>query len=134
MTDLAAAPAASAEEAARILSRLEEAAWVLVGFDHLVQSGALSANGLKLETNEDRVAARTLAAVGLIVGDDHPELATGVLELIAGGSLATRSQAMISTLFAEITELQLRPAHRCCTRLESANSSEANERVTTHDE
>jgi SAM-dependent methyltransferase len=111
MTDPSAAPVASADAAARVLSRLEEAAWVLVGFDHLVRSGALSANSLRPETNEDRVAARMLAAVGLVAGDDQSELASGLIELLADGSLETRSQAMISTLRQVATAMGILDAH-----------------------
>ena len=111
MTDLSAAPVASAGAAARVLSRLEEAAWVLAGFDHLVRSGALSADGFRPETNEDRVAARMLAAVGLVVGDDHPEMASGLIELLADGSLDTRRQAMISTLRQVATAMGIVAAH-----------------------
>jgi SAM-dependent methyltransferase len=98
MTDLTAEPVASADAAARVLSRLEEAAWVLAGFEHLVRSGALSADGLALQTREDEVAGRMLAAVGLVVGDDRPQMASGLAELLSDGSLDTRRQAMISTL------------------------------------
>jgi SAM-dependent methyltransferase len=98
MTDLTAEPVAGANAAAQVLSRLEEAAWVLAGFEHLVGSGALSTDGLTLETSSDEAAARMLAAVGLVLGDAHLEMASGLAELLSDGSLDTRRQAMISTL------------------------------------
>lgn len=98
MTDLTAEPVASAGVAAQVLSRLEEAAWLLAGFDHLIRSGALSGDGLTLHTREDEVAGRMLSAVGLVVGDDDPQMASGLADLLSDGSLETRRQAMISTL------------------------------------
>jgi SAM-dependent methyltransferase len=98
MTDLTAALVASAAEAGRVLSRLDESLWVLAGFHHLVGSGALSADGLTMRTREDEVAARMLAAVGLIVGDDDPQMASGLVELLSDGSLETRRLGMISAL------------------------------------
>jgi Methyltransferase domain len=95
MSDLAAATAGDAAEA---LSRLEEAAWVLGGFDHLVRSGALTSEGLTLSTTEDEAAARMLAAVGLVEATDPLQLAPGFAELISDGSLVTRHQGTISTL------------------------------------
>src|ERR1700682_258888 len=98
MTDLTAALVASAAEAGRVLSRLDESLWVLAGFHHLVGSGALSADGLTMRTREDEVAARMLAAVGLIVGDDDPQMASGLVELLSDGSLETRRRGAISGL------------------------------------
>ena len=111
MTDLGAEPVASSGAAARVLSRLEEATWVLAGFEHLLRSGALSREGLRLQTREDQAAARMLAAVGLVVGDDHPELASGLVELVSDGSLDTRHHAMISTLRQVATSMGIVAAH-----------------------
>jgi SAM-dependent methyltransferase len=111
MSDLTAAPVVSGGAAALVLSRLEEAAWVLAGLDHLVRSGALSAEGLTLGTDEDRVAARMMAALGLIVGDDQPEMASGLVELLADGSLDVRRQAMISTLRQVATAMGIVDSH-----------------------
>lgn len=49
MTDLGAEPVASSGAAARVLSYLEEATWVLGAFEHLVRSGALSRVAPELE-------------------------------------------------------------------------------------
>jgi hypothetical protein len=98
MTHLWAEPVTSSDAAARVLSHLEETAWVLGAFEYLVRSGALSGNGLTLQTREDEAAARMLAAVGLVVGDDRPQLASGLVELLSDGSLDARRQAVISTL------------------------------------
>lgn len=98
MTDLTTEPVAGASAAGRVLSRLEEAAWVLAGFEHLVSSGALSQDGLTLNTSDDEAAIRMLVAVGLVVDGDHPEMASGLAELLSDGSLDTRRQAMVSTL------------------------------------
>ncbi len=111
MTDQGPEPVASSGAAARVLSRLEEATWVLAGFDHLFRSGALSPEGLRLQTREDQAAARMLAAVGLVVGDDRPELASGLVELVSDGSLDTRHQAMISTLRQVVTSMGIVAAH-----------------------
>jgi SAM-dependent methyltransferase len=98
MAELAAVPVASASAAAEVLSRLEESAWVLAGFDRLIRSEALTASGLTLRTPEDEAAAQLLAAVGLVDGGDPPRLATGLSELLADGSLETRWHAAISNL------------------------------------
>jgi SAM-dependent methyltransferase len=111
MTDLTAEPVADASAAAQVLSRLEEAAWVLAGFEHLVSSGALSEDGLTLRTSEDEAAARLLAAIGLVIEDDHPEMASGLTELLSDGSLDTRRQAMISTLRQIATATGILDAH-----------------------
>ena len=111
MTDQGPEPVASSGAAARVLSRLEEATWVLAGFEHLLRSGALSREGLRLQTREDQAAARMLAAVGLVVGDDRPELASGLVELVSDGSLDTRHQAMISTLRQVATSMGIVAAH-----------------------
>jgi hypothetical protein len=111
VTDQVPEPVASSGAAARVLSRLEEAMWVLAGFEHLLRSGALSREGLRLQTREDQAAARMLAAVGLVVGDDRPELASGLVELVSDGSLDTRHQAMISTLRQVATSMGIVAAH-----------------------
>ena len=111
MTDQGSEPVASSGAAARVLSRLEEATWVLAGFEHLLRSEALSGEGLRLQTREDHAAARMLAAVGLVVGDDRPELASGLIELVSDGSLDTRHQAMISTLRQVATSMGIVAAH-----------------------
>ena len=111
MTDQGPEPVASSGAAARVLSGLEEATWVLAGFEHLLRSGALSGEGLRLQTREDHAAASMLAAVGLVVGDDRPELANGLLELVSDGSLHTRHQAMISTLRQVATSMGIVAAH-----------------------
>jgi hypothetical protein len=111
MTDRAPEPVASAGAAARVLSRLEEAAWVLAGFEHLVRAGALSADGLTLQTREDEVAGRMLAAVGLVVGADRPQMASGLAGLLSDGSLDTRREAMISTLRQVATAMGIVAAH-----------------------
>lgn len=98
MTDLTAVPVASAPAAAEVLSRLEESAWVLAGFERLVRSDALTAGGLNLRTPDDEAAAQMLAAVGLVVGDDPPRLASGLSDLLSDGSLDTRLHAVVSTL------------------------------------
>jgi hypothetical protein len=98
MSDLTAEAVEDAAGAAHVLSRMEEAAWVLAGFEHLVQSGALTSDGLTLSTSEDKAAARMLSAVGLVDGSDRLQLARGFSELISDGSLDTRCQATISTL------------------------------------
>ncbi len=98
MRDLAAGAVESGSEAAEVLSRLEETAWVLAGFHHLVQSGALTAEALTLSTSEDEAAARMLAAVGLVDATSDLQLARGLAELISDGSLETRGQAIVSTL------------------------------------
>jgi SAM-dependent methyltransferase len=98
MSDLTAGTVDDAESAARVLSRLEEAAWVLTGFSHLVESGALSPGGLSLSTSEDEAAARMLSAAGLIDAADPLQLARGLAELLSDGSLVTRHQAIVSTL------------------------------------
>ena len=48
MAHLEIEPVASSDGAARVLSHLEEAAWVLAGFDHLVRSGALIGDALRI--------------------------------------------------------------------------------------
>ena len=111
MTDLGPEPVASSGAAARVLSYLEEVAWVLGAFEYLVRSGALSDDGLTLRTREDEAAARMLAAVGLVVGDDHPQLANGLVELLSDGSLDTRRQAMISTLGQVATSMGIVAGH-----------------------
>jgi len=98
MSDLTAAIVVDAAGAAQALSRLEEAAWVLAGLNHLVQSGAVTSEGMTLSTSEDEAAARMLAAVGLVEATDPLQLAPGFAELISDGSLDTRQQGIISTL------------------------------------
>jgi SAM-dependent methyltransferase len=98
MTDLKADPVASAAAAARVLSQMEEATWVLAGFEHLVRSGALTADGLTLNTRDDEAAGAMLTAVGLVEGGDPPRLASGLAALLSDGSLHTRHEAMISTV------------------------------------
>ena len=111
MTHLEVEPVASSEAAARVLSRLEDAAWVLAGFEHLVRSEALSGGALTLHTREDEAAARMLAAVGLTVGGDRPQLSSGLAELVSDGSLDTRRQAVISTLRQVATATGIVAAH-----------------------
>ena len=77
MGDLTTQTVDDAAGAAQVLSRLEEAAWVLAGFIHLVESGALTAEGLTLSTTDDEAAARMLAAVGLIDEADPFQLSPG---------------------------------------------------------
>ncbi len=98
MGDLTTQTVDDAAGAAQVLSRLEEAAWVLAGFIHLVESGALTAEGLALSTTDDEAAARMLAAVGLIDEADPFQLTRGLSQLLSEGSLETRHQAIISTL------------------------------------
>jgi SAM-dependent methyltransferase len=52
-----------------------------------------------------------LAAVGLVVGEDDPQMATGLVELLADGSLDTRRQAMIATLRQVATATGIVEAH-----------------------
>jgi SAM-dependent methyltransferase len=111
MTYLPAEPVATSTAAALVLSHLEDAAWALAGFEHLVRSGALSADGLTLRTQEDRTAAYMLAAVGLVVGHDVPEPATGLAEMLSDGTLETRRLAMISTLRQIATSMGIVAAH-----------------------
>ena len=111
MTYLTAEPIVDAGAAAQVLSRLEAAAWVLAGFEHLVGSGVLSEAGLALKTTDDKAAADLLAAVGLVVDDDHPEMASGLADLASGGSLELRRQAVISTLRQVATSAGILDAH-----------------------
>jgi hypothetical protein len=111
MTDLTAEPVASAGAAAQVLSRLEEAVWTLAGFEHLVRSGALSGDGLTLQTREDEAAVRMLVAVGLVAGDDRPQIASGLADLLLDGSLETRRQAVISTIRQVATATGIVTAH-----------------------
>ncbi len=111
MMRLEAQPVGSSAAAARVLGHLEEAAWVLAGFEHLVTSGALSRSALKVQTREDEAAAHMLAAVGLVVGDDRPQMASGLAELLSDGSLETRRQAVISTLRQVATATGIVDAH-----------------------
>jgi SAM-dependent methyltransferase len=98
MSELTAATVDDAAGAAQVLGRLEEAAWVLAGFNHLIESGALTTEGLTLSTRDDEAAARMLAAAGLIDAVDPVQLAPGFADLLSDGSLETRHQAIISTL------------------------------------
>ena len=75
MPDLTAMPVASASGAAEVLSQLEESVWVLAGFESLVRSEALTADGLTVRTPDDAAAAALFAAVGLVVGADPRQLA-----------------------------------------------------------
>lgn len=104
-------PVGSAAAAAGVLSRLEESAWVLAGVVHLVTSGALSSEGLSPLTREDEAAARMLAAVGLVVGDEHLHVASGLAELLSDGSLESRRQAVMSTIRQVATATGVANAH-----------------------
>ena len=84
---------------------------VLAGFDHLVRSGALFGDALRVQTPEDEAAVRMLAAVGLVVGDDRPQMASGLAELLSDGSLEPRRQAMISTFRQFATATGIVAAH-----------------------
>jgi len=111
MAHLEIEPVTSSDATARVLSHLEEAAWVLAGFDHLVRAGALVGDALRVQTPEDQAAIRMLAALGLVVGDDRPQMASGLAELLSDGSLDTRHQAMISTLRQVATATGIVAAH-----------------------
>ena len=55
-------------------------------------------DALKVQTREDEAAVSMLAAVGLVVSDDRPQMASGLTELLSDGVTQTRGQAMIATL------------------------------------
>jgi SAM-dependent methyltransferase len=104
-------PVQSEYDDARTLTGLEDGAWAVAGFIHLVRSGALTDAGLSLSSAEDVAAARTLAAVGLVVEDgDRLRLATGLADLCSAGMLDTVREATMSSLRQLATVVGILPA------------------------
>ena len=66
---------------------------------------------MTLRTPEDEAAVQMLAAVGLVVEDDPPRLASGLSDLLADGSLDTRVHAVVSTLRQVATATGIVAAH-----------------------
>jgi precorrin-6B methylase 2 len=90
---------ADANAAAVLLAHLEDSAWVVAAFMHLVSSGALSEAGFSARSAEDDVAAQALAAAGLMVeGPAGVQPAVGLAALLSDESLGARLEGTASSL------------------------------------
>lgn len=92
-------PAETTETAVGTLTGLDDAAWALASFIHLLRSGALTEAGLSLSSLEDFAAARVLEAVGLMVEDGGDlQLSAGLADLCSTGMLESGREAAVSSL------------------------------------
>ena len=92
-------PAENLDAAARTLTELDDAAWALAAFTHLVSSGALTEAGLSLSSPDDQAAARTLEAVGLVVEEGRDlRMTAGLADLCSTGVLETWREGTMSSL------------------------------------
>jgi len=104
-------PVESADAAVGKLAALEDGAWAIAAFVHLMRTGALTNAGLSLSSPEDSAAARTLEAVGLVVeGEGGFRLAPGFSDLCSDERLEIARQATTSSLRQLATVVGILPA------------------------
>jgi SAM-dependent methyltransferase len=92
-------PSLTSSDAASTIAALEHSAWALAAVAHLFRSGAISADTVRLTSDEDKAAAQILASIGLLANvEGGYEPAQGMVELMAFVPATIRAEATVSIL------------------------------------